>query len=68
MKSIAKAASALKEGFRQGPVQGSVMQLGGAVAINPSNEVLFFYASSKAGDHPDIDHLIEALDGQPTPR
>lgn len=62
VKSIFKAASALKNGYRQGSVQGSAMQLGGAVIIDPTGSIRYYFASRKAGDHPNIDDLIRAVD------
>ena len=37
--SVIKAASALKQGHRQGAIQGSALQLGGAVVIDRSGTV-----------------------------
>lgn len=62
LRPVFKAISALKQGHRQGSVQGSTLQLGGAVVIDPSGSVRYFYAAPKAGDHPEIDELIQALD------
>ena len=62
IKSVFKAASALKKGHRQGSIQGNTMQLGGAVIVDVSGIVKYFYAGSKAGDHPAIDEMISALD------
>jgi peroxiredoxin len=60
--SVFKAASALKQGHRQGSIQGSTLQLGGAIVIDASGAVRYFFAGKKAGDHPDIDTLLMALD------
>jgi hypothetical protein len=57
-----KAVSAFKQGFRQGSIQGHTFQLGGAIIIDPSDTILFFFAGKKAGDHPRIDALLGALD------
>ncbi|MBT8356149.1 MAG: AhpC/TSA family protein [Deltaproteobacteria bacterium] len=62
VKSIFKAAAAFKNGHRQGSVQGSAMQLGGAVVIDPTGSIRYYFASRKAGDHPGIDDLIRAVD------
>lgn len=62
MGSMLKAVSALAGGHRQGSVQGSTMQLGGAVVIDSSGAVVYYFAGRKAGDHPSIDDLIRALD------
>ena len=60
--SALKAASALRKGHRQGSIQGSAMQLGGAVLINTSGAVIYFFAGKKAGDHPNVDDLLMALE------
>ncbi len=62
MGSMFKAVSALAKGHRQGSVQGSTMQLGGAVVIDPSGAVRYYFAGKKAGDHPSVDDLIQAID------
>lgn len=62
MKSIFKAASALKQGHRQGSVQGSTLQLGGAVVIDTSGAVCYLFAGKKAGDHPEVDALLGAVE------
>ena len=60
--SLSKAASALKQGHRQGSIQGSTLQLGGAIVVDSSGTVRYFFAGRKAGDHPDVDDLLKALD------
>jgi len=62
VNSVFKAFSALKNGHRQGAIQGSTLQLGGAVVIDPAGAVRYFFAGKKAGDHPPVDDLIQALD------
>lgn len=66
IRAVFKAASALKQGYRQGPLQGSTLQLGGAIVIDTSGAVRFFFAGSKAGDHPEIDALLGAVERQPS--
>jgi hypothetical protein len=60
--SVFKAASAWKQGHRQGSIQGSTLQLGGAVVVNTAGTVIYFFAGKKAGDHPDVDDLLMALE------
>lgn len=60
--SVIKAASALKQGHRQGSIQGSTLQLGGAVVIDNFGTVRYFFAGSKAGDHPKISELLRAVE------
>lgn len=62
VSSIFKAASALKEGHRQGSVQGSTMQLGGTIVIDVSGAVRYFFSGKKTGDHPKIKELLSAVD------
>lgn len=59
--AVVKAASAFKKGYRQGAVQGSALQLGGAVVIDTSGVVRFFYKGAKAGDHPSIEALLRSV-------
>jgi len=53
-----KALSAMKQGFRQGKIQGNTLQLGGAIVIDTSENIQYFYAGKKAGDHPKINDLL----------
>jgi len=62
IRSVFKATSALKEGHRQGSVQGSTLQLGGAIVIDVSGAVCYFFSGRKAGDHPKINELLNAVD------
>ncbi len=50
--------TAFKQGHRQGAVQGSTLQLGGAVVIDTKGAVRYFFSAKKAGEHPDIDSLM----------
>lgn len=63
--SVFKAALALKKGHRPGSIQGSTLQLGGAVVIDDSGAVCYFFSSSKAGDHPDVEQLLGGIDKEP---
>lgn len=62
IRAVFKAASALKQGHRQGSVQGSALQLGGSLVIDVSGVVRYFFAGSKPSDHPDIDDLLGAVE------
>lgn len=62
-KAVTGGLSALKEGHRQGPVQGSALQLGGAVVVDPEKGITWYFAGRKAGDHPKVDDLIKAAEG-----
>ncbi|QBH13278.1 hypothetical protein DO021_22190 [Desulfobacter hydrogenophilus] len=60
--SVFKAAFALKQGHRQGSIQGSTLQLGGVIVVDTSGTVRYFFSSEKAGDHPKVDDLLMALE------
>ncbi len=62
INSMFKAMSAVANGYTPGSIQGSTMQLGGAVVIDPSGAVRYYFAGKKAGDHPSVDDLIRAVD------
>lgn len=61
LKSIVGAFSAVKAGFMPGSIQGSALQLGGAVIIQPDGTVSYRYASTEAGDHPAIADMLATL-------
>jgi hypothetical protein len=61
VKSFTQSFLALKAGLMPGALQGSAMQLGGAVIIEPDNNIKYFFQSSEAGDHPSVENLLEAL-------
>lgn len=61
VNSLFKAVAALKNGHRQGAVQGSTLQLGGAVIIDSAASIRYYFAGRRAGDHPDIDALIRGI-------
>jgi len=62
IRTVFKAASALKKGHRQGSTQGDTFQLGGAIVVDTSGAVRYFFSSKKAGDHPKVDDLLLALE------
>ena len=62
INSLLKAASAIKKGHRQGTVQGNALQLGGAVIIDTAGTVCYYFAAAKAGEHPDIDRLLNGVE------
>ena len=67
IKSVFKAASALKQGHRQGSIQGSTLQLGGAIVIDASGTVRYFFAGAKAGDHPTVNDLLMGIEKERSP-
>jgi hypothetical protein len=64
LKALSRGFSAMRAGYRPGTIQGSTLQLGGAVIINPDATVSYFFASAEAGDHPPISDLLGALSSQ----
>jgi len=63
LKPIQGALSALKSGIRPGTVQGSALQIGGAVVIAPGGEIRYLYREKQAGDHPPVTELLAAVSG-----
>lgn len=61
LKALSRGFSALKSGFTPGPIQGSALQLGGAVIINPDGTVRYHYVGREAGDHPPVSEILSAL-------
>ena len=56
-----KGFDAFKQGYRQGKVQGDAQQLGGVLGLSSSGDVLYKYTSEFAGDHPELDIVLEAM-------
>jgi hypothetical protein len=61
IKPIQVALSALKSGIRPGTLQGSALQLGGAVVVAPGDELRYLFRETQAGDHPPVAELLEAV-------
>jgi len=58
---VRRGLAALREGYRQGAVQGDPLQQGGVLVVAPGGTVLYQYVSEEAGDHPPIDAILHAL-------
>ena len=54
--------SAWHGGHRQVGVQGDPWQLDGTLVIVPPDRVLFTHVSREAGDHAQVQDLLQALD------
>ena len=54
---------ASQKGFRQTKLQGDPWQLGGVLLLKPSGEIPYLYRSKFAGDHPEVDAVLQALQG-----
>jgi hypothetical protein len=59
--AVVKGVRALAQGFRQGGRQGDVVQQGGTFVLGPGDRVRFEWRDRHAGDHPDLDAVVEAL-------
>jgi hypothetical protein len=60
-KSIGRALTALRRGIRPGSIQGSALQLGGALVVTPQESILYSYRSNEAGDDPPVDEILQAI-------
>ena len=56
-----RALWALARGFRQGARQGDVLQQGGTFVLGPGARVRYEWRDRYAGDHPDLDAVVDAL-------
>lgn len=61
--TLGNAVRALRGGHRQTSVQGDPWQQGGAFIITPDGRDHFRHISQAAGDHPEPEAIIEALEG-----
>jgi peroxiredoxin len=61
LKVLSRTFSALGAGHMPGTVQGSALQLGGAVILRPDATIAYYFASAEAGDHPTVTGLLDAL-------
>jgi len=60
-KVLSRGFSALGAGYKPGTIKGSVLQLGGAIIVNPDTTIAYYFSSAEAGDHPPITDLLDAL-------
>lgn len=59
--ALRSAARALGSGHRQGWTQGDPWQQGGTFVITPDGRTLFSYISREAGDHADVNQVLQVL-------
>src|SRR5258705_1214338 len=59
--SLLKGIGALARGFRQVGRHGDVMQQGGTFVLGPGDRVRYEWRDRYAGDHADLDDVVEAL-------
>lgn len=62
LKTLSRGFSALRSGVKPGSIQGSALQLGGAVIIDQTGTVLYRFQSREAADDPPVDQMLAALD------
>lgn len=58
---IGHALRAARAGFVQGLTQGDPWQQGGVLLIRPGGEIVWSHISQAAGDHEDVDVLMNAV-------
>ena len=61
-RSFLMSLRAMRKGYRQTKTQGKALQNGGVFVITPSGEVPYRYISDYAGDHPDPEAPVAALE------
>lgn len=61
-RTLARGAVAMRKGFRQTKTMGSAMQLGGVFVITSDGLMPYRYLSRFAGDHPDPEDAVRALE------
>lgn len=60
--TVRASLRAMRKGFRQGKTRGEGFQQGGVFVITPDNEAAYAYVSRFAGDHPDPEDAVAALE------
>lgn len=58
--SIKRGLAAMGQGFRQGRSAGDLWQQGGMFVLGPGEQMLFAHRNRFAGDHADLDAVLEA--------
>jgi hypothetical protein len=57
-----RALQARRKGHRQSVLKGDATQLGGVFVVRPGPKVIFAYRSRYAGDLPEVEEVLAALD------
>jgi len=60
-KVLKSAKKAMDEGFSQGKTEGDTLQLGGTFIISKSKGILFEHLEEYAGDHANLEQLLDIL-------
>jgi len=61
LKTIRSGLSAIRQGVKPGSIQGSALQLGGAVVMDTDSTIRYFYKGKEAGDEPPEFEMLNAL-------
>lgn len=61
-KTFGRGLSALRQGIKPGSLQGSALQLGGAVIVEADGTLRYHYRSSEAADDPPVAEMLAVLD------
>lgn len=59
--ALKNGVRASRKGFRQGKSTGNVMMLPGTFVVDRDGFIQFAHYSKNAGDHPDIDTVLQAV-------
>jgi hypothetical protein len=62
-RAAVAALGTLRDGFRQGRVQGDAWQQGGILVIAPSGDVVWTHINDHSGDNADPDAIVRVLEG-----
>jgi hypothetical protein len=61
--SLIRGIQAMREGFRQGRMDGDNWQQGGVFVLGPGKKLIFQHRNKFAGDHADLDAVLAAAAG-----
>lgn len=59
--ALTRTVGAIRRGYRQGRTEGSALQQGGTLVIDPLGRVRLHHVSSGPGDHTPIDDIVAAV-------
>jgi len=59
--SLIRGIQAMREGFRQGRMDGDNWQQGGIFVMGPGNKLIFQHRNKFAGDHADLNAVLAAV-------
>lgn len=61
LKTITRGISAIFKGVKPGKLQGSALQLGGAVIIDKTGSLLYHFRCKEAGEDPLVSDMLAAV-------